>query len=81
MTKDYNFTTRLGTQNYDIGIDPKALYGYFEHNELGEDSGGGLWFDKHFNLIDYDGVFQLPSEVKNILIQFGMISKETADDF
>ncbi len=81
MAKDYNFTTRIGTQNYDIGIDPKSLYGYFEHNELGDESGGGLWFDKNFQLIDYDGVFFLPSEVKNVLIQFGMISKETADDF
>lgn len=81
MSKEYRFTTIIGTQNYDIRIDPKALYGYFEHNELGDESGGGLWFDKQFNLIDYDGVYFLPSEVKNVLIQFGMINKETADDF
>jgi hypothetical protein len=77
----YNFTTKIGTQNYTIEIDPKSLYGYFEHDTLGDESGGGLWFDKNFQLIDYDGVFFLPSEVKNILIQFGMIDKETADDF
>lgn len=77
----YNFTTKIGTQNYTIEIDPKALYGYFEHDELGDESAGGLWFDKNFNLIDYDGVFYLPSEIKNVLIQFGMIDKETADDY
>ena len=81
MAKDYNFTTIIGTQNYDIRIDPKSLYGYFEHNELGDESGGGLWFDKEFQLIDYDGVFFLPSEVKNVLVKFGMINKECADDF
>ena len=81
MARLYNFSTILGTQNYDIRIDPKSKYGYFEHNELGDESGGGLWFDKEFNLIDYDGVYFLPSEVKNILIQFGMIKKECADDF
>ena len=81
MAKEYDFRTTIGTQNYTIGIDAKALYGFFEHNELGDESGGGLWFDKEFQLIDYDGVFELPSEVKNVLIQFGMISKETADDF
>ena len=77
----YNFTTKIGTQNYTIEIDPKSLYGYFEHNEIGDESAGGLWFDKEFQPIDYDGVFFLPSEVKNVLIQFGMISKDVANDF
>lgn len=77
----YDFSLRLGTQNYDIGVDTKAKYGYFEHNELGEDSAGGLWFDNNLILVDYDGVYFLPSEVKNALIKFGMIDKECADDF
>lgn len=77
----YNFNIKMGTQNYTIEIDSKAKYGCFEHDQLGDESSGGLWFDNNFNLIDYDGVYFLPSEVKNILIMFGMIDKETADDF
>ena len=37
--------------------------GSFEHNQLGEDDGGSLEFDGLGNLIDYDGVYQLSSEV------------------
>jgi hypothetical protein len=73
---DYNFNTQLGTQNYTIGIDVKANYGYFEHDHLGDQSGGGLWFNKDLILEDYDGVFELPSEVKNILVMFGMCDKD-----
>ncbi len=72
----YSFNTQLGTQNYTIGIDVKAKYGYFEHDRLGDQSGGGLWFDKDLVLQDYDGVFELPSEVKNILVMFGMCDKD-----
>ncbi len=77
----YNFNIKMGTQNYTIEIDSKAKYGCFEHNELGDNSCGGLWFDEQFHLIDYDGVYFLPSEVKNILIMFRMIDLECADDF
>ena len=72
----YTFNTQLGTQNFTIGIDTKAKYGYFEHDTLGDTCGGGLWFDKQLNLTDYDGVFELPSEVKNILVMFGMCDKD-----
>lgn len=63
----YNFTVKLQTPVYEIKIDPQAKYGYFEHDELGEDSAGGLWFEDaemgQLRLADYDGVFQLPREV------------------
>ena len=72
----YNFNCKLGTQNYTIDIDVKNKYGYFEHDTLGDQSGGGLWFDKDLKLIDYDGVFELPSEVKNILVMFNMCDKD-----
>ena len=53
------------TENFTI-----TLYstdrGYFEHNRLGEDLGGGLWFDGD-NLTDYDGVYELPSEINQWL--------------
>jgi len=72
----YNFNMKLGTQNFTIGVDIKAKYGYFEHDTLGDNCGGGLWFDKDLVLQDYDGVFELPSEVKNILVMFGMCDKD-----
>jgi hypothetical protein len=73
---DYKFNTKLGTQNFTIGIDVKSKYGYFEHDTLGDNCGGGLWFDKDLMLEDYDGVFELPSEVKNILVMFNMCDKD-----
>ena len=39
----------------------------FEHNELGDEYAGGLWF-KGKNLVDYDGVYALPKEIQQWLI-------------
>lgn len=36
--------------------------GYFEHVDLGDECGGGLWFEKK-QLEDYDGVPELPKDV------------------
>jgi len=72
----YNFNCQLGTQNYTIQIDVKSKYGCFEHDRLGDRSSGGLWFDSDLKLTDYDGVFELPSEVKNILVMFNMCDKD-----
>ena len=49
---------------------------YFEHNGLGEDRAGGLWFDGA-TLDDYDGVFALPREVGRALIQLGITVDES----
>jgi len=35
---------------------------YFEHNTVGEDFAGHMWFEDGV-LIDYDGVFSLPNDV------------------
>jgi len=67
---------KLGTQNFTVEIDTKAKRGYFEHDTLGDNRGGGLWFDKELNLVDYDGVAVLPSEVKNVLVMFKMCDKD-----
>jgi len=72
----YNFNLKLGTQNFTVDIDVKKKYGYFEHDTLGDECGGGLWFDNDLKLEDYDGVFELPSEVKNILVMFNMCDKD-----
>lgn len=57
-----NFTVDISTPTFTVKVDPAAHYGYFEHDELGDECGGGLWFDGKC-LTDYDGVFVLPQEV------------------
>ena len=74
MSDSYNFTMILhpwGTEHGKVGIDPAALYGYWERKDGSE--GGGLWFDRlpagtagypsGLDLIDYDGAFELPRSV------------------
>lgn len=58
-TKTYKVTN---TGNFEVALATNGTYGYFEHNELGDMLGGGLWF-KDGALDDYDGVAELPSEV------------------
>jgi hypothetical protein len=77
---EYNFDRVLQAPNFEIKIDTAAGYGYFEHNELGDNCGGGLWFERleggMLSLTDYDGVFALPSEVKATLLLTGFIVDE-----
>ena len=47
-----------------------ADYAYFEHNKMGDDYAGGLWFENK-SLIDYDGVYELPNEIIKALIENG----------
>jgi len=77
----YDFTISLGTQNFDVKVDPVAKYGYFEHNELGDECGGGLWFDDEMFLRDYDGVYELPKEVKLVLYKAKMIREDEYESF
>lgn len=71
----YNFTQVANTRHYEISLDPEACYGYFEHHVRGDESAGGLWFDKlddgRLELRDYDGVFELPAEVAAALQGMG----------
>ena len=54
---------KITTDNFTVEIfDEIPLRGYFEHNELGDNCAGELLFEGK-NLIDYDGVFELPKEV------------------
>ena len=50
------------TDHFEVALATDGEYGYFEHNELGELNGGGMWF-KDGAIYDYDGVYELPSEV------------------
>lgn len=53
---------KFQTQNFYGEIYPEQSRGWFEHEEHGDEYGGGLWFEG-MNLIDYDGVAVLPKEV------------------
>jgi len=59
---------RVETKHFYIEI--KGSKGYFEHLELGDACGGGLWF-KGKELVDYDGVYSLPKEVAEKLRELG----------
>lgn len=57
-------------------IDTKGRYGWFEDKKLGDENGGGLWFDLDMKLQDYDGVYFLPDDVRNQLRLNNFITKE-----
>ena len=50
--------------------------GSFEHRLYGEELGGGLWFDEEGRLIDYDGVYELPTVVVDTLMSEDFIIQE-----
>jgi hypothetical protein len=70
----------IDTENYEIwlGLDREGEghRGYFEHTTLGDERAGGLWYDDKKNLTDYDGVYELPKEVREALIADGFTSTE-----
>lgn len=71
----YNFNFKKDDGKFTVEVDADQLYGYFECNRNGE--GGGLWFERKpdgtLTLIDYDGTFELPDEVIDILRDAGFI--------
>ena len=66
--KKYNKKTE--TKNFTVEISTTDQYGYFEHNDYGDECGGGLWFEDN-ELVDFDGVFALPSQVADAIIEMG----------
>lgn len=62
--------TMLHSKNFMVGIRGDGAYGFFEHVRLGDECGGGLWFEGK-ELVDYDGVYSLPPEVKDMLTNKG----------
>lgn len=79
---DMNFNVSIKTANFTVKVDTAACRGYFEHDRQGMDYGGGLWFEgssqnasgdagRKLELVDYDGVFQLPTEVFEALRNHG----------
>lgn len=56
---------KLNLPNFEVVIFHDSQ-GYFEHNTLGDGCGGGLWLEG-MEVTDYDGVFELPKEVREAL--------------
>jgi hypothetical protein len=61
----------LHTANFEIGLHARerdgSQRGWFEHDEHGDEYGGGLWFYRSV-LVDYDGISSyLPNEILDAL--------------
>lgn len=65
---------KIKTANFTIQLD-RPDRGYFEHDRRGDEHAGGLWFNGN-DLIDFDGVHELPKEVRDALIADGFTSTE-----
>lgn len=61
-----------------IGIDFDQLHGYWERRDGSE--GGELWFELNENgcyeLIDFDGAYELPARVIDALLTHGIMVDE-----
>lgn len=69
---DIILESAIESPKYTVVTFNKGARGYFEHNSLGEDAAGGLWFEGK-ELIDYDGMTYLPKEVILTLRKAGFI--------
>lgn len=84
----YNFTKKIQVGKFEIQVDDHARYGWFEHEDLGDEAGGGLWFgyehdhygertsDTRLHLDDYDGMSCLPKQVTEGLRALGYVVDE-----
>ena len=68
------------TKNFEVGIHDDRKNGWFEHNEHGDECGGGLWFEDDGTLYDYDGVYVIPLEVLGALKAEGFNVDSMEDD-
>jgi hypothetical protein len=74
---------KLDTKNFSVRVTESTLHGWFEHNELGDNCGGELLFEVEndvITLVDYDGVFELPSEVIRALHGHGINVEYVLDE-
>ena len=68
---------RISCNNFVLEIDASSMRGFFEHTSLGDECGGGLWFERdksgRLTLVDYDGVADLPDDVAGALMKAGIV--------
>lgn len=75
----------INTARFEVGIHDLSSgmphqQGWFEHNDYGDEYGGGLWF-KGGELVDYDGISDyLPREILDALEAEGFDVKEMRPD-
>lgn len=78
MTIEYD--KKVHVAPYTVEVSTKVNRGYFEHDGLGDEAGGGLWFwtseDGKLELADYDGMSCLPGRVIEALEQMDIIVPE-----
>jgi len=55
---------------YWLSIDTEAQYGYFEHDDYGEDDGGSFEME-HDVVTDMDGCYVIPRTVAKAIQDFG----------
>lgn len=65
-----NYDKKLETKKFTVEISTAEQNGYFEHNVYGDELSGGLWFEDN-ELVDFDGVFALPLQVADAIIEMG----------
>jgi hypothetical protein len=75
-----SYNINLSTNKFEIWINTETKYGWFEDNIFGDENGGGLWFDEDMKLKDYDGVYFLPTDVRNQLMRNNFITQEMYED-
>ena len=66
------YDKKIVSKNYTVEVSTKDQYGYFEHNQYGDEASGGLWFENN-ELSDFDGTFVLPEEVGESIEKMGFI--------
>lgn len=77
MTTNYNYDKKAIIGKWEIAIDSAEQYGWFEHDDTG--AGGGLWFESN-ELVDYDGVYELPLSVIEGIEKLGFNADYAKDD-
>ncbi len=65
MTYNFNLVNQVG--DWLVHVDTEKQYGCFENQEDGTE--GGLWFNNN-ELVDYDGVYEIPRQVVQALQGF-----------
>jgi hypothetical protein len=73
----YNYDKKTQVGKWSVEIDSARQYGFFEHDDYGE--GGGLWFVDSM-LVDYDGVYELPTNVIKGIEDLGFNADYAKDD-
>lgn len=68
MAKRHRYTKSLTIGKWETNISPSTNYGYFENINNG--NSGGLWFENN-EIIDYDGVYELPQAVIEAVKKLG----------